>query len=212
MRSETSHLMANEAKWDKWSESLDGKGWRNEFLRKAQAAVVTLLVLKENVRLLDIGCGTGWALGKASERFNSEGSFYGVDLSEKMIEKAKETFSGRNNFHFVTANAESVPLDSNFCDYIICTNSFHHYLHPVLALKEMHRLLVPSGRVYILDPTADSRLIRVLDRVMRFFESAHVRLYSSAEFQSMYHEAGLNYVRRVEISPHQIVHVGEKRS
>ncbi len=211
MRSESLHLKANEEKWEKWSRSLDSKNWRYEFLRKTQAAVVSLLVVKEDVRLLDVGCGTGWALGAASEKFDDSATFYGVDLSEKMIEKAKKNFEGRRNIHFVSANAESIPLDSDFFDYIICTNSFHHYLHPSLALKEMHRLLAPGGRLYILDPTADTRLIRVLDKVMRLLEPAHVRMYSTTEFQSMYNEAGLHYVRRAEVAPHQIVHVGEKR-
>ncbi len=211
MRSETAHLKANEQKWDKWSESLDGKGWKYEFLRRAQAAVISLLIVKEEIHLLDIGCGTGWALGNAAERFGDRGVFYGVDLSEKMIEKAKKNHKGRNNFHFVAANAESIPLESGFFDYIICTNSFHHYLNPDKALAEMRRLLVPGGRVYILDPTADAWFLKVIDKVVGFFESAHVRMYNTVEFQSMYQQAGLKYVRRAEVGSHQIVHIGEKK-
>ena len=87
---ETKHLKINEARWDKWAETVDGKSLRYDYLRSAQSGVISLLNLKENVTMLDIGCGTGWALGQAAKLIDGKGTFYGVDLSEKMIEKAKE--------------------------------------------------------------------------------------------------------------------------
>ena len=89
---ESKHIQLNEAKWDKWAESFDGKGWRYDYLRKAQSSVISLLDIKENMNFLDIGCGTGWAIGQVAKLVDNKGSFYGVDLSPKMIEKAKENF------------------------------------------------------------------------------------------------------------------------
>ncbi|MGH2643929.1 MAG: class I SAM-dependent methyltransferase, partial [Chitinophagaceae bacterium] len=117
---ESKHIAVNEAKWDKWAEKIDGKGWKYEYLRKAQDSIIALLEMKEDTRLLDVGCGTGKALFFASEKNNGNGIFYGVDLSEKMIEKAEANFVGKENFHFLKANAESIPLPDGFFDYIIC--------------------------------------------------------------------------------------------
>ncbi len=57
--------------------------------------------VKENIHFLDIGCGTGWAVGEAAKLVDYKGMFYGVDLSPKMIEKAKSNFRGKDNFHFI---------------------------------------------------------------------------------------------------------------
>jgi len=212
MTIEHEHARHNQKKWDQWANSLDGKGWRYQFLRRAQLGVVSLLEVKENVHFLDIGCGTGWAVGQAAQKFGQSGSFFGADLSEKMIEKAKENFAGRPNIHFLSANAESIPLESHFFDIIICTNSFHHYLHPDKALKEMCRLLKRGGTVYVLDPTADSWIVTVADKIIRLFEPAHVKIYSSQEFRDLFEGAGLSYGGSVSVAPHQTVHIGEKKN
>jgi len=77
---ESKHLQINEAKWDKWAETIDGKSLKYDYLRSAQLGVISLLNLKEGVCMLDIGCGTGWALGQAAKLVSDKGIFYGVDL------------------------------------------------------------------------------------------------------------------------------------
>jgi ubiquinone/menaquinone biosynthesis C-methylase UbiE len=207
---ESKHLKINEAKWNKWAETVDGKSLKYDYLRSAQSGVISLLNLKEDVCMLDIGCGTGWAMGQAATMNGNKGTFYGVDLSEKMIEKAKENFKGRENFHFLKANAEEIPLEDNRFDIIICTNSFHHYLHPDKALKEMYRLLKPQGKIYILDPPVDLWIAKVLAKVFHLFDRAHVRLHSTKEFEKMITRVGFNYVGTKKIRWHQKVQVGEK--
>jgi ubiquinone/menaquinone biosynthesis C-methylase UbiE len=210
MKTDSEHIRSNEALWDRRAKSFDSPDWKTNYLRKAQTALVSLLDLKENMVILDVGCGTGWALGQAAARLKGRGQFYGVDLSSKMIDKAKENFEGLDNFHFIKANAESVPLEGNLFDIILCSNSFHHYRHPDKALKEMYRLLKPGGRTCILDPTADHWYIKVVDRLARVIEPEHVRLYSSQEFQRLFVEAGLTYGESISILAHQKIHVGIK--
>src|SRR5215831_5797377 len=165
---QSKHIEANKKKWDKWAPQADGKSrWMYDYLRRAQATLIEMIDLKENMNFLDIGCGTGWAIGQAANVINNNGEFYGVDISPKMITKAKENFQDKNNFHFIEANSESIPLDDNFFDVIICTNSFHHYLHPDKAMNEISRLLKHGGKIYIVDPTADSLFIKVIDKVIK---------------------------------------------
>ena len=119
--------------------------------------------IKENSSFLDIGCGTGWAVGCVAALAANKGSFYGVDLSSKMIEKATENFKGNDAVRIIKSNVESIPLSDDFFNVIICTNSFHHYLHPDRALREIRRLLKYGGKLYLLDPTADSLLIKCIE-------------------------------------------------
>lgn len=207
---ESKHTAINEAKWDKWAGTLDSKTKRNDYLRKAQNDVIALLEIGENICLIDVGCGTGMALGFAAERNSWKGTYYGVDLSEKMIEKAKENFKGKENFHFIQANSESIPLPDNFSDYIICTHSFHHYFHPVLALKEMHRLLKPGGKIYLLDPATDWIMMKVIDKILRATDKAHVKMYSTKELKNMFSTAGFKYLYNKPIMGPVKVHIGEK--
>jgi ubiquinone/menaquinone biosynthesis C-methylase UbiE len=207
---ESKHIELNEAKWDKWANSLDNNNWRNYYLRRGQSDVISLLQLKENMSILDIGCGTGWALGQTARLIDNKGSFYGVDLSAKMIERAKENFKAKENFHFIKSNAESIPLDDNLFDAIICTNSFHHYLHPDKALKEMYRLIKTGGKVYILDPTADIWAIKIIHKLIHFFENGHAKMYSTKEFKELIVDSGLKYEGRKIIRISQKVHIGQK--
>jgi ubiquinone/menaquinone biosynthesis C-methylase UbiE len=207
---ESKHIQLNKSKWDKWAETVDGKGRLYDYLRKAQSSLVALLDIKEGINFLDIGCGTGWALDKVSGLTGNRGSFFGVDLSEKMIEKAKENFKDHDNFHFLTANVESVPLDDNLFDIIICTHSFHHYLHPDKAMNEICRLLKPGGKIYILDITADLWLVKISSKLSKLFSPAHVTFYSTKEFKKLIIKAGLKYSGCERIKAYQKVHIGEK--
>ncbi len=204
------HLQANEAKWDQWAKDLDSPSRRRDYLRDGQRKLITLIDPAAGIRFLDIGCGTGWAVGEAARVAGGQGSFYGVDLSSKMIEKAQSHFDGRENFHFLQANVDSIPLEDGSFDAIICTHSFHHYLHPDRAVKEMYRLLDEGGRTYILDPSADSWVVRVADRLIKILEPEHVKIYSTKEFRRFFEQANFNYVASEAINSHAKVHIGEK--
>jgi ubiquinone/menaquinone biosynthesis C-methylase UbiE len=210
MKNETQHNRLNEKMWDRWASSIDSNGWRYEYLRDAQRKLISILDIKEGFNFLDVGCGTGWAVGEIAKLVSNNGSFYGVDLSPKMIEKAKDKFSDRTNFQFLIANAESIPLNNNFFDVVICTNSFHHYLNPDKALNEMYRLLKKGGKIYILDPTADKWMIKVADKIIKLFEPEHVKLYSTTEFQRLFENAKVKYINSKKIKASSKVHIGEK--
>lgn len=207
---ESEHIRLNEIKWDKWAPVADGKGWKFEYLRIAQNHVLSLTGIKENMNFLDIGCGTGWAVGQAAMLVNNKGLFYGVDISPKMIEKAQENFKMFTNIQFIKANSESIPLDNDFFDIIICTNSFHHYLHPEKVMKEIHRVLKKGGKIFILDPIADYWIIKVIDRIFRLIEREHVKMYSSKEFYKLIRHAGLIYVGCDITNRQHRVQIGEK--
>ena len=212
MKDETKHIQMNEAMWDKWAEAdtLDNNGRLSRILRADQSKVISLLNIHPNVHFLEIGCGTGWAVGQVANLVNGKGLFYGVDLSPKMIEKAKNNFSGKDNFRFIQANSESIPLDDNFFNIIICTNSFHHYLNPDKALKEMARLLKKGGKLFLLDPTADTWIAKFADTIIKSFEPEHVKMYSTKEFQQLFEQAGLKYSASKAVNKYQGIHIGEK--
>lgn len=74
---ETRHAELNKKKWDSRAETWDDR--RYYIFRVAQKILVSQLDLKENQTLLDLGCGTGWAVRYAASLVNERGEFYGIE-------------------------------------------------------------------------------------------------------------------------------------
>jgi len=197
----------NEKLWDLRAETYDR---RFSFARWTQKKLVSLLPLGENPYVLDIACGTGWAVRYAATLANGQGEFYGVDISSKMIEQAEASSASYTNVHFRKSNVEELPFRNNFFDFIISSNAFHHFSNPEKKLREAHRVLKPKGRVYVLDTTADNFFMRMMDRLSMKLEPAHVKLYSAREYQTLFEKARLNYVTSKPAILFLKVHIAEK--
>jgi ubiquinone/menaquinone biosynthesis C-methylase UbiE len=132
-----------------------------------------------------------------------------------MIEKAIKNSSGCRNIHFCQTSADKLPFGDNHFDFIICSNSFHHYFNPDKVLGEVYRVLKPKGRIYILDLSGDGLIAKIVDRFFRQFSPAHVKHHSTKEYRALFSNAGLNYVADMvsgRIVLQMKVHVGEKPS
>jgi ubiquinone/menaquinone biosynthesis C-methylase UbiE len=77
-------------------------------------------------KVLDVGCGTGTILSLLSK--NESISLSGVDLSEGMLNMAKQKLNDRVELKL--GDSEQLPWDNSTFDAIICTDSFHHYPEP----------------------------------------------------------------------------------
>lgn len=97
--------------------------------------------------LLDVGCGTGYLFEILD---NSNANFYGLDLSEKMLEVARN--KNIPNTEYIQATAEKLPYEDESMDVVTCIQSFHHYPYPNEAIQEVYRVLRPGG-YYILSDT-----------------------------------------------------------
>lgn len=207
MRETDEKVKLNEELWDTRAKSYD---IRFRFTRWTQKKLVSLLQIGENPALLDLACGTGWAVRYASKAAKGQGMFYGVDNSSKMIEIAKAKSKNYKNVDFRKSKVEELPFDSNYFDFVISSNAFHHFSDPEKALKETYRVLKPKGKVYILDTTADNFLMRIIDKVSHKIEPAHIKMYSTKEFKELFEKAGLHYVTSTPIFSAMKVHIGEK--
>jgi ubiquinone/menaquinone biosynthesis C-methylase UbiE len=197
----------NEERWNQWAERYDRCF---SLTRWTQKKLVSLLELGENPCLLDLACGTGWAVRYAAMLADGRGEFHGIDISSKMIEKAEARSVRCRNVHFRESNVEQLPFSNAFFDFIICSNAFHHFSNPENALREVCRVLKLGGTIYILDVTADDFVTKMLDRLAPELEPAHVKIYSTREYQTLLRRAGLHYVASKRVVFSVKVHIAEK--
>jgi ubiquinone/menaquinone biosynthesis C-methylase UbiE len=197
----------NEELWDSRAGNYDR--WFR-FTRWSQRKLVSALALEGNPSLLDLACGTGWAVYYASKLMNGNGNYYGIDLSSKMIKEAEGKYSGCKNVHFRVANAGNLPFDKEFFDYVMCSNAFHHFSSPEQVVEEASRVLKPHGKLLVLDAAADSSILALLDWFMKKIEKGHVKIYSTSEFKVFFQKAGLCYVSGKSIAPAVKIQIGEK--
>jgi len=203
------HDKINESKWDRRSQTYDNK--RFDYMRLMQKIAISQMELTENINLLDIGCGTGWAVIYIARTVNWKGNFFGIDISDGMIEKAINNSKGFDNINFQKVNAEQIPFQDNFFDKIICTNSFHHYPNPDKVMSEINRVLKLTGRIYILDVTSDDFFIKWVNKKVQNKEPAHVSFHSSFEYKELFLKNGLRLIKSKRITYPLKIHIAEKQ-
>ena len=186
----------NVARFDRWAKSYD-RGRLRSWFTDGQAEILEALDLQEDDWLLDVGCGTGWAVMQAAQMVPS-GKACGIDLSPGMISRANDLADGFSTVEFKVADAESIPYPEQSFDAILCTNSFHHYSTPVRALSEMRRVLKPGGRLIIRDSDRGAcRWVWFWDRLNRAFEKGHVRYHTRTEVFELLEQAGIKHTELI---------------
>ncbi|WP_110013502.1 MULTISPECIES: putative RNA methyltransferase [Idiomarina] len=126
---------------------------RREFLEQgyyeplAQVLADTVLAQGEQA-VLDAGCGEGYYLRYLVEQSEQKGtdlSVAALDISKWAVQAAAKR---DKRLSWMVASNNSIPLDDNSVDTILCVFGF-----PVEA--EFKRVLKPGGRLIMVDPAGD---------------------------------------------------------
>ncbi|MBA9027732.1 MULTISPECIES: class I SAM-dependent methyltransferase [Bacillaceae] len=107
-------------------------------------------------KVADLGCGDGYGSMKlASLGYHVTG----LDLSSEMIEIAHAKTQGMDHISFVQGDLAKLPFRNQEYDAVLAINSLEWTENPLLALKEMHRVVKQGGYgcIGILGPTAMPR-------------------------------------------------------
>lgn len=113
--------------------------------------------LRPAMRVLDIGTGTGLTAREAAHLVGTAAEVVGVDPSAGMMERAKVPAGLR----LLRGTAEAIPSPAASADFVSMGYALRHVGDLSLALREFLRVLVPGGRVCLLEITApESRLSR----------------------------------------------------
>lgn len=108
-------------------------------------------------KVLDVACGTGVMVPFYKGRGVREVT--GIDLSPKMIMKARKKFS-EPGIEFMVGDAERLEFEGEF-DSVVVYNAWPHFLHPLKALFSFSRALKKGGRLAIAHGMGREELNRV---------------------------------------------------
>jgi SAM-dependent methyltransferase/glycosyltransferase involved in cell wall biosynthesis len=141
-------------------------------------------------RVLDIGCNSGEMM--VLLRDSKECSVVGVDISETVLELARQ-----KGLEVFNADAETLPFEDASFDVAILREVLVHLHDPVRALKEIRRVLKPSGFLLGSAPHAnlerqvwdDKRLHHryydeqtLLADLDQAFQKTHLKVLNGAQF------------------------------
>jgi ubiquinone/menaquinone biosynthesis C-methylase UbiE/DNA-binding HxlR family transcriptional regulator len=109
-----------------------------------------LLRLMPPMVIADLGAGEGAFALLLAQRATK---VIAVDSSAKMIEVSREQAlrHGVKNVEYRLGDMEELPIEDRAVDLVFFSQSLHHSLHPERAIHEAWRILVPGGRIVVLD-------------------------------------------------------------
>ncbi len=121
-------------------------------------------------KVLEVGVGTGRNL----KYYPAGCSVTGIDISAGMLEKARKKARGMKNITLLLMDAEHLEFPDNSFDYVVTTFVLCSIPDPIRALKEMRRVLKPSGKLIALEHMRSSNpfiaLIEdLINPIMYFF-------------------------------------------
>src|ERR1700693_5153656 len=139
--------------FNRWAGEGEGEKMERHHLDITEKTI-RLMNLRPGERVLDLGCGSGWAtrmiarlVGEGPEGF---GQVVGVDISDEMIRQARAASKEFDNVMYVWGSATQIPWEENFFDKMLSVESFYYYPDQDRALAELFRVMAPKGRLFIL--------------------------------------------------------------
>jgi ubiquinone/menaquinone biosynthesis C-methylase UbiE len=111
--------------------------------------LIDAAAIQPGERVLDVACGTGVIVRLAAERVGASGSVDGLDMNPGMLEVARSVAPSGTSITWHQCSAESMPLADGSYDIVTCQLGLQFMADKPAALSEMHRVLVPGGRLVL---------------------------------------------------------------
>jgi ubiquinone/menaquinone biosynthesis C-methylase UbiE len=130
----------------------DGQAANNIFdnrsLEKDYRTLVPLL--REGLKVLDVGCGTGAISKGIAERIGPTGHVTGIDNTESFILSGKETYKSVSNLELIHIDLFQYETEEKY-DLVVSARTMQWLSTPKEALIKMKSMLKPGGKLSILD-------------------------------------------------------------
>lgn len=116
-------------------------------LEPVLAGVLERADLVKGQYVIDVGCGTGTSTLRTADIVGTSGHVLGIDISEPMLKRARETASPNAPVSFLTADAANYAFRSQKFDAVLSRFGVMFFADSVKAFANIRRALKPGARL-----------------------------------------------------------------
>jgi len=130
--------------WNRWNATVRAKAIGK--ITERHARIVDESIAKfgrTDLKLIEIGCGTGWLC----ERLQRYGKVTGVDLSDEVLQKAREKAPA---IDYVAGDFMSLDLPAGAFDIAFTLDTLSHFADQAGFIARVARLLKPGGLLIVV--------------------------------------------------------------
>jgi arsenite methyltransferase len=164
-----------------------------------------LLLHKNRMLLLEVGCGPGFYSLRLATRFPSC-EVVGVDPSERLLARAKNNAlrHGLENCRFILAEAQQLQDMPEAADFVIASRLFLILENRRSALKAIYTSLRPNGLLFIAEPLSAIRsalpmtIMRTIRAITRksMYDDTSSRVLNKEQFREFIASQPWKHVRQ----------------
>jgi SAM-dependent methyltransferase len=178
----------------------------NAFVEPELRQAIAGLGLKQGMRVLDAGCGTGEALGWLRDAVAPQGVVVGIDLAAAHVCAARASTSPE--VMLLQGDVRQPPLTPQSFDFVWSVNTINHLREPLACVEVLAGLLCRGGRIALGQSSLlpemffawDSRLERLTtEAVRRYYRDRYglseIDLRDTRSIVGLLRRAGMYNVR-----------------
>ena len=111
------------------------------------ADIAGRLEVRDNMRVLEIACGTGIVTRHLRARLPAGSKLVATDLSEPMLAFARRKFDGDDGIEWLQADAMALPFPDQSFEAAVCQFGLMFVPDKAGAVREAYRVLKPGGQL-----------------------------------------------------------------
>lgn len=177
---------------------------KNESLEKRQVNLTEHCISRvgsmHDKTILEVGCGNGTQSIYMYNNFHPKKTI-GIDINRNNIELAQNLKNGHEKLEFHVDDAQKLEkIPDNSIDILVCIESAFHYPHKKLFLKQVERVLKPSGKFLIADilSRSNKKRIPLIEKWKRKMSFHH---WTEHEYAQSFRQTELSVVYKENITP-----------
>lgn len=149
---------------------------------------------------VDVGCGPGLLALEIATAVGPTGHVVCVDSSAPMIALAEARCKSFPNVEFFGADAANLPVDDSSTDVATCTQLLLYVANVLDVLLELHRVLKPGGRIYVMETDWRSTVVHtnneaLTEKIIEAWDAAVPNPRLPARLSTLLRTTGFNSIQ-----------------
>ncbi|WP_269224117.1 methyltransferase domain-containing protein [Flavobacterium sp. IMCC34518] len=162
-------------------------------------------ILKPGMKVLDIGCATGFISKDIANIVGVNGKVTGIDNTESLILSGKESHQNVTNLELIHVDLFDFNPEEKF-DLIISARVLQWLSNPKEALLKMKSLLKPNGQISILDydhtnldwnPSPPESMQAFYNTFLKWRQDAGMNNKIAEDLPRLLEEAGFHSIEKI---------------